>query len=182
MIGIALEDGLELQLFHSDHAEALFALTVANREHLRVWLPWVDDITILDDSLDFIRYTRRAYTNMTGMHFAIVAAGQLCGAIGFNFIDQGAAKAEIGYWLAADAQGQGIMTRSVAALSTYGFAKLGLNTIEIACAQGNHRSRAIPLRLGFQHDRVREDAEWLHDRYVNWDIFVMQRHNWKERP
>ena len=42
-------------------------------------------------------------------------------------------------------------------LLAYAFDELGLNQVEIACAEANTRSCAIPERLGFTREGLRHD-------------------------
>ena len=65
------------------------------------------------------------------------------------------------------------MTLSVKALVEVGFRDYGLNRIEIACATGNARSRAIPERLKFKLEGVLREHEYLYGRYVDHAIYSM---------
>ncbi len=56
---------------------------------------------------------------------------------------------EIGYWLRQSATGQGLITESTAALTTVAYATWPLETVTIVCDPDNHRSAAVPRRLGF---------------------------------
>jgi hypothetical protein len=51
---------------------------------------------------------------------------------------------EIGYWIRADAEGNGYVTEAVAALTRVGFELEGLDRIEIRVEPENVRSRRIP--------------------------------------
>jgi ribosomal-protein-serine acetyltransferase len=75
-------------------------------------------------------------------------------------------------------EGRGIVTRACRAIVSEGFSERGLHRIEIRCATGNERSAAIAKRLGFVHEGVLRDAEWLHDHWVDLNVFSMLEHNW----
>ena len=173
------DEGLELRLFEARHAEAAFALVEANREHLRRWLPWVDGSTTVEDTLAFIRGGLKQYGNHDGFQAGIWSDGDLAGAIGYhgwNFVDR---KTEIGYWLGEAFTGRGIMTRAVRALVDYAFGPLALHRVEIPCATGNTASCAIPERLGFTHEGVIRDAEWLYDHFVDWNMYAILADEWE---
>ena len=68
----------------------------------------------------------------------------------FRSIDHAAREAEIGYWLDDAFVGSGIITRVCGWMINYAFGELKLEQLVIQCAAGNARSRAIPIRLGFQ--------------------------------
>jgi ribosomal-protein-serine acetyltransferase len=174
-----ISDDLELLLIQLTDAEELFALTDANRLYLRQWLPWLDAIAQVDDTKDFILRTLKQFIDHEGLVAAICYGGKIVGLIGFNRIEQQDRIGYVGYWLAESHTGKGIMTKSCQSLINYGFTTLKLNRIVITCATENQRSRAIPLRLGFQHEGVAREAEWLYDRFVDHDIYALLAKDWK---
>jgi RimJ/RimL family protein N-acetyltransferase len=89
--------------------------------------------------------------------FAIVSAvndEQLLGSISLMSIDWRNARAEVGYWLAADARGRGHATRSVRLISGWGFQSLGLERLELHVATENLTSQAVAERAGFTREAV----------------------------
>ncbi len=142
----------------ADAAE-LFALTDANRSHLRRWLPWVDVVTSEAHTREFIESTIEQRESGRGPVFAITHGAALVGTIGFRPIDRLNCIGEIGYWLAAAAQGGGIMTACCRFVVRYGFYTLDLHRIQIAAAVDNLRSRAIPERLGFTLEGILRGRE-----------------------
>jgi ribosomal-protein-serine acetyltransferase len=158
----------------------LFALVDANREYLRAWLPWVDATRREEDVRAFVADARQKAMEGVSVQFAIVEAGRIAGVIGFHEIDRPHAQVGIGYWVAEDRQGRGIVTRAVEALVAIAFDELGLNRVEIHVATENARSRAIPERLGFRHEGVLRQAERLYDRFVDLDAYSLIASEWLE--
>jgi ribosomal-protein-serine acetyltransferase len=175
MFALPVASGLRLAQLHVDDMEELFALTDANRVHLRRWLPWLDQTRVPAATLNFIEHTLRDAGAGTGLHCGIYEQNILVGVCGYNRIDAQNRSAQIGYWLAADAQGRGIMSACVAALSSYGFAKKNLHRQVIACAEENAASAAVAERCGFRFEGVARDAEWLYDHFVNHRIYARLR-------
>jgi ribosomal-protein-serine acetyltransferase len=156
-------------------AEALFALTEANRSYLRQWLPWLDAIECVGDSREFIRACAER-AERTGAFAALIeSGGEGCGVIGYNWIDSENRSCEIGYWLAENQAGRGLMTRACSALIAHAFDTLHLNRVVIPAAVDNARSRAIPERLGFEQEGVLREAEWLYDHYVDHAVYALLR-------
>jgi ribosomal-protein-serine acetyltransferase len=170
-----------LRLVEARDAPALFALTDANRARLRTWLPWVDATRSVEDGAGFIDAQQRAHAATGAGAMGLWIAGALAGVAGFNTIDRANRAATIGYWLGAAHEGRGWMTRAVAALTDHALTAAGLNRVVIACAVGNRRSRAIPERLGFAHEGVHREAEWLYDHFVDHDMFAMLARDWARR-
>ncbi len=175
MITLPVDFGLRLVQLQPDDADELFALTDANRAHLRPWLPWLDQSRAPAATLNFIEFTVREADAGTGLHFGIYEQTILVGVCGYNRIDAANRGANIGYWLAADAQRRGIMSRCIAALASYGFAKRDLHRQVIACAETNRASAAVAERCGFRFEGVARDAEWLYDHYVSHRIHARLR-------
>jgi ribosomal-protein-serine acetyltransferase len=175
-----ISDDLELRLLQIEDAEELFALTDANRSYLRQWLPWLDLITQVEDTRDFVARTLKQFADHEGLVAAICYGGKTVGLVGFNRIEQQDRVGYIGYWLAESACGKGIMTKACRSLINYGFTTLKLDRMVITCATENHRSRAIPIRLGFTHEGVVRDAEWLYSQFGDHDIYALSVKDWNQ--
>ncbi len=174
-----MDADLELRPMDPDQADELYALVDANRERLREWLPWLG----ADYSLDVMRqYTwDRAADNRKRNSFTatIWLRGRICGAISLHQINQRNRSSSIGYWLSKEAEGQGVMVRVCGKLLDLAFGEYGLHRIEIRCATGNLRSKAIPRRLGFTEEGLLRQAEWLHGRWVDLRVFAMLSGEWR---
>jgi ribosomal-protein-serine acetyltransferase len=178
---IVVDQELELRpLAHKD-APTLFALTDTNRAHLREWLPWLDSIRVASDTAGFIDKTLQTYEQTRTYTAGIWWRERLVGVIGHNHIDWDNRITHPGYWLASDCQGHGIATRCCRALIQHAFDSLDLNRIEVCTAVGNHRSSSVTKRLGFTHEGVRREGEWLYDRFVDLNVHAMLRSTWQLR-
>ena len=173
-----IDDELELRPLEQACAESLFGLVDENREHLRQWLPWVDANQSVEATRAFIQSTRQRWATEHGLEVGIWFNQRLVGVVGFHAIDRANRSAEIGYWLSAAQQGQGVMSRACRALVNHGFANLDLNRIEIRVATGNAKSRAIPERLGFRQEGVLREAQWLYDHYVDFVVYAKLASEW----
>src|SRR5690606_31666855 len=95
--------------------------------------------------------------------YKICLDDRMIGLIGTKETDLINKSTEIGYWLSKDFQSQGIMTKSVDALTSNLFDTLNLERIQICCAVGNQRSINIPKRLGFKLEGTKRNGEWIGD-------------------
>lgn len=168
------------QLSLSDAPE-LFAVVDANRTHLRHWLPWLDRTKSVGDSRQFLTDVMQQAETNHNIHAAILLQGRIVGVVSYHRIDWQNRSTAIGYWLAAAHEGQGLVTASCQVLVDHAFAALNLHRIVIACATANARSRAIPPRLGFVHEGLQRDAEWLYDHFVDHEIYVQLQPQWEAR-
>ncbi len=170
-----IDDDLMLRTLSEDDAEELFGVVDANREHLREWLPWLDDNTTSNDTLKFIRGMIEQEAANLGITCTIRLQGRIVGVAGLHPIKWNRRLAEIGYWLALNASGRGIMTRCCKVLISHSFEVYQLDRVEIHAAVENKRSRAIPERLGFRLEGLARDAEWLYDHFVDHAVYAMER-------
>lgn len=176
---ISLGDRTWLQLHDERCAAAYYAAIERDRPSLREWLPWLDEERSVEDARAYIRAVQAQDADHQGFHCAIWAGGEIAGSIGYHNLDWANRKVELGYWLGSAYQGRGIVTRACRALITYAFEHLGLHKVEIRCATGNRRSRAVAERLGFVREGVIRDEEWLYDHFVDRVVYGMYASEWR---
>ena len=156
-------------------AEPLWAAIDASRAYLRRWLPWVDGSTSPEHTREFLRGAISGAADGKSLILVIEHERVACGTLGFNWIDPANGSCEIGYWLREDLQGRGIVTSCCRALVKHAFDGLGLNSVRIAAAVGNERSRRVPERLGFHLDGVIREAERLSSGHVDQVVYTYLR-------
>ncbi len=162
-------------------AKAVFALVAAEREWLRRWLPWLDENTTPDQTKAFIAKMRELERAGLSLTCGLWWKGQLIGLVGFNWIDRANRCGHVGYWLAKEATGHGLMTRAVATLLTHGFGPMKLHRAELRAAVRNRASRAVAERLGFRHEGTLRQAEHLYGRYVDHAVYGLLAEAWATR-
>ena len=178
MFTYEIEPNLSLKLLEVRDAERVFELIQSSRDYLREWLPWVDFTKEEQDTKAFIQSCLQAYIDNKGLHTAIVFHNEIVGLVSFNTIDHRNKSAQIGYWLGEGYQGHGIMTKVTQALIDYAIGEWKLNRIEIRAGIDNHKSRAIPKRLGFTYEGTSRQAEWVNDHFVDHAVYSMLADKW----
>jgi ribosomal-protein-serine acetyltransferase len=208
MFCATVRPGLELRLLEERHAPTLFNLVDRERPYLREWLPWVDGTLAEDDSLAFIKASLEQFANNNGFAAGIwdtsgnadprppvgfastdrddgwgltsEAGNQphFAGVIGTHKINWANRKVELGYWIAREFQGNGIMTDACRVVVTHLLRELDLNRVEILCGTGNEKSCAIPRRLGFTLDGTLREGELCSGRYLDLHVFGMLKRDW----
>jgi ribosomal-protein-serine acetyltransferase len=170
-----VDAGTALRVLREDDAAELYALTDANRAHLRRWLPWVDLVMSEDDTQSFLATVTAQYKEGRGPTFGVLRDDALVGVVGYLPIDRVNRCGEIGYWLAEREQGRGIMTASCRFAVRYGFLTLDLNRVQIAAGIDNVASRAIPERLGFTFEGILRARENLYGRFIDHAMYSQLR-------
>ena len=178
MLDLAVDNETRLRSVTPADAQQLFALVDENRSHLRSWMAWVDATTCVDDIGGFIKSALDQVAGNHGPVCAVLHRDALVGICGFKPISRQHKSGELGYWLAKSLTGRGIMTLCVKTLVNYAFDEMALNRIEIHAATANRRSCAIAERLGFSHEGILRDAEWVNDRFVDMAVYSVLRREW----
>lgn len=140
------------ELLQLHHKVELFELIDANRGYLRKWLVWVDKRQSADDFDAIIPLWLQNFAANDGFDAGIKYNGMLVGMVGLQSIDWKNKSTSIGYFLSEDMQGKGIITHTLSALLDHIFDTMKLNREEIPCVVSNHKSLAIPERLGFSKE------------------------------
>jgi RimJ/RimL family protein N-acetyltransferase len=123
-------------------------------EHLRAWMPWAhSEPQTLEEKAALLRGFRGQFDRDEDFVYAIFDREEtrVLGGTGLH-TRIGEHAREIGYWIRADAEGNGYVTEAVAALTRVGFEVEGLDRIEIRIEPENVRSRRIPERLGYAEE------------------------------
>ncbi len=158
----------------------MFELTDKNRPYLREWLPWVDSNHTVNDTRRFIQTVINQFKSNEGFQCGIWNEGKMTGVVGFHRIDWMNKSVEIGYWIAQEYKGKGLITRSCRAIIDYAFREFKLKRVQIRCATGNTRSCAIPERLGFRKEGITLQGEYLYGKFVDLVVYGMLDGDWKK--
>jgi RimJ/RimL family protein N-acetyltransferase len=173
---VALSDGtVALRPWRDGDAQDLFA--AAQDPDIAWRIPIPSPFTI-DDARRFIRYSQQAERHNDVASFAIVDAanGRLLGSISrYRPTPQ---VASFGYWLAADARGQGAATRALRLVSDWTLAGTDVELLEVEVVVGNETSVRVAERAGFVRTEILKDN--YVERGVTRDCVLLER--WRPLP
>ena len=170
---IKVDDSIYLELLDDKHAEATFKLIDANRNYLKEWLPWVDNMQTIDNFKNYISNTKKQSAAGTDYGYVIFFNNNITGRIGIHYIDCQNKMASLDYWLGENFAGNRIVTKSCKAIINYAFTVLNLNRIEIKCATKNYKSKAIAERLNFKQEGILKKAELVNGKFIDLYLFAM---------
>lgn len=178
---LAIDDTIFLELTAQQHAAGLFKAVDNNREHLSRFLPWVGNMQSVNDFKNYIGHCEELYQQKTDISFVIMVNNKTVGRIGMHYIHPQNKTGAIGYWLAKEFEGMGIVTRACKTIIQYGFEELALNRIEIKAAVNNTRSQAIPEKLHFKKEGILREAERVNNEFVDLALYSLLRSEWEAR-
>jgi ribosomal-protein-serine acetyltransferase len=178
MLEGVLFENVALRQFEIRDAGELYELVDRNRVYLSRWMPWAPRETRAD-AREFIAGTLRQAAVNDGIQTAITVDGAIAGSVGVHAISWQNSSTSIGYWLAENHQGRGIMTRAVAAYLDHAFGTWRLHRIELRAAVTNERSRAVAERLNLTLEGILRDAERVGDRMHDLAVYSMLAPDWR---
>lgn len=181
MATIHIDEHVLLRPYEAGEAEELFAVINANRQHMGAWLGWVAGTTRPEHSLEFIEQSRRQIHEQQALSLGIFYDGRIIGGAGMYDWQQDIKLAQLGYWIARDYEGQGIVRRSVAGLVSYLFDVAGLNKMEIRYAPANKRSGYVAERLGFRVEGVLRQSSLRNGMPEDLVVTGLLRSEWRMR-
>ena len=156
---------LTLRCYVPEDAEAMDEVIPANREYLLEFMAWAEVEPIGAENrrslvAKFIEDFKAGTDEYTMGVFT--KDGAYLGGTGYHVRED---HLEIGYWLAEDAQGQGLMTEAAGALTRVALQYAFAPFVAICCDPANTRSKGIPLRLGYAFAGTRELEGVDHEQY-----------------
>lgn len=175
MLIATLGEGFELRLMELRYLPAYHRLSVKNYARL-YWLPGEP---ALHDSERRIRDGLAQFVEGRGVDAGIFAGGELRGFVGLFHIDSRFKSAEIGYWLDAEAEGQGLARRAASALLDYAFTELGLHRVDLRCAATNARSIRLAERLGFSLEGRQRKADEIGGEWLDLLCYGLLDEEWR---
>ena len=127
------------------------------------------------DSRAYLRYMLRRYRGHEPASWGIEyrETGEVIGTIGFMWIQEDNAAAEVGYSLARDQWNRGLMTEALQAVIDYGFGRLNLNRIEAQHETTNPASGAVMRKCGMLHEGTLRGRLYNKGKYVDVDLYAI---------
>lgn len=147
----------------------------ASRSHLEPWLPWVPFTVDADSAARYTEASAADWDASRACRFAVRerSTRRLVGIAGLEAIVHLHAATELGYWLARDVTGRGLMTEAARAVVEFAFQVVRAHRVRVAAATTNHASLAVIRRLGFHFEGVAREAERCQGRWLDHAIFSL---------
>ena len=151
-----------LRPYEPADADVFFALLHADRPRFQPSFP--DRLQAVSSAADahvairtFADDWRTGRFYVFGIWHRATAAyvGDIC------LMPQQAGQAEIGYYLAAAAEGQGYAREALAAITDFGFEVVGCPRLLVRCYASNLRGQAVARAVGFQLEPPPKRPRWF---------------------
>jgi ribosomal-protein-serine acetyltransferase len=177
-----LGEGAELRILEARHAEAFLGFIEANRAYLRKYVPFSRTLQTVEETRSFIKRGLTCFAEDGLPWVGVWRGGEIVGMMLFFPLDSQIRATEIGYCLAEQATGHGLMTRAARAMLGFVFDDLGLNRLGLKASVSNQRSHAVAERLGFTLEGIRRAGAIDEDgAFVDMAIYSLLASEWQSR-
>ena len=139
--------------------------------------------TSLSDARSYIRYMLRKYRLGEPASWGIEwkESGQIIGTIGFMWIQQENASAEVGYSLSRSFWNRGIMTEALQAVVDFLFREVGVNRVEARHDTNNPHSGDVMKKCGMQYEGTNRAADRNNQGICDMATYAILRSEWEGR-
>lgn len=154
----------------------------ANHEHLKPWTPspapGEDPASITEVSKTVLRQ-RREWKRGASFVFMVAPRedqNRFIAKVALNGVMRGAMwGAYLGYWIAADQQGKGLVTEAIRGVLEFAFGDAGLHRVQAAIMPRNARSLRVVEKLGFRREGYAERYLQIAGKWEDHVLFAMTR-------
>ena len=141
-----------MRLLGLEDADALLDYYVANREHLRPWVPALPEDFF---SLDYQKRRMENYLHLAKrseeFRFAVLDGETMAASINLTAVEYGAfLNGRLGYSVGCDYVGKGVATKYIGVVCEFALERLTLHRIEANVMPRNIASRRVLEKCGFQ--------------------------------
>ncbi|HEX8506697.1 MAG TPA: GNAT family N-acetyltransferase [Hymenobacter sp.] len=151
-----------LRPYELSDAAVFFALLDADRTRFQPSFPdRLQSVRVAADATAALRafaqdwQSGRFYVFGIWDRSAAAYLGDIC------LMPQAQGRAEIGYYLAAEAEGHGYAREALAAVVSFGFQAVGSQRLLIRCYADNLRGQAVARAIGFQPEKSPKRPLWF---------------------
>ena len=131
-----------------NNARILMDVIDSSRQSLGDWYEMFINVTTRDGIYDLIKRRHDQWNKLRGFCFGIYASNLLVGRIRVFDLDLPMQSAQLGFWLADEFVGRGIMSDALDAVVSVLF-EFGFERIELRIDCGNTRAENLAKRAGF---------------------------------
>lgn len=145
---VVVGEHVRLEIWIPQRVREIRELVERSRDELSNFLPWaIEPLSTEDEERLHADFEARWRAGLM-VAWAVIEDGVARGTVGLHRRN-GPHELEIGYWLATDATGRGLMTQAATMATDVAFSADGVEVVEILHDARNHRSEGVPRRLGY---------------------------------
>jgi phosphoribosyl-AMP cyclohydrolase len=153
--GPIITERLRLEPVAAEAASEVYPVVAGSREHIARWMDWAASAT--EDTVRAV-YAHIEELTAAGQAYSFLlrpraGEGEVLGAVDIR-LDPLGGVGEIGFWVRAEAAGQGYAAEAAAAVRDLGFDQLAAHRVELRAGVGNVASWRVAEKIGMRREGV----------------------------
>jgi RimJ/RimL family protein N-acetyltransferase len=130
-----------------------------------------------NDAREYIERTREGWSAETTSNFAILLDGKPVGSIGVSWKRPQEGVAEVGYWVAPEARGEGVGTRALKLAARWALEERGMERLQLRADERNPASRRVAEKAGFTQEGILRSSHYNPrlDRRIDFVMYSLLR-------
>jgi ribosomal-protein-serine acetyltransferase len=170
-----IANGLCLRPWQDSDAEALHEAVRESVTSIGRWLPWCHSDYGRGDAVAWIAHCQATWAASTQFAFGIFGAdsGILLGSAGLSECNRPQRGANLGYWVRASRQQQGVAAAAAIRLARFGFEQCALIRIEIVVLPDNVASRRTAEKTGAKFESIARQRLWKDKQALDAAVYAL---------
>jgi RimJ/RimL family protein N-acetyltransferase len=156
----ALSDGVVTLRPWGEEGDVEAVTTACNDRAIAEFLDMIPSPYTERDAREYIDRTREGWAAGTTSNFAVVIDDDAVGSIGVGWLDPDQGVAEVGYWVAPEARGNGIGTRALRLVSRWVLDQAGIERLQLRADEENVASKKVAENAGFTREGVLRSSHY----------------------
>lgn len=167
----SVRENVKIKLVEPSDASSLYDQIEKTRSQLAKFMPWGDAMTSIEDEEDFLIYCQGRMKDKKLWITSVLVDDKPVGMIDLHNIDLDNSRAEVGYWLGGEYQGNGVMTDCLKRVITIGFEEMKLHKLKLLAEIDNEASNAVAKKAGFVKEGLLYDEIFSDSRFHDANIY-----------
>ena len=155
-----LTDGVVTLRLWGEEGDVEAIVAACNDRAIAEFLDMIPSPYTDGDARDYIERTRQGWAEGKTSNFAVLVDGAAMGSIGVHWLEPDQGLAEVGYWVAPEARGQGICTRAVRLVSGWVFERPGMERLQLRADEQNAASCKVAEKAGFTREGILRSSRY----------------------
>lgn len=156
-----LSDGVVTLRPWGEHGDVEALVAACNDRAISEFLDLIPQPYTQADARAYLRLSEQGWHDGMSANFAIVADGAAVGSIGVRFmegLDDGVA--EVGYWVAREARGNGLCTRALRLVARWVLEERAVERLQLRADVENVPSNRVAENAGFTREGVLRSSRY----------------------
>jgi len=167
-------EGDSVTLHPVEEADAEFLQRLVNDPQVRPGIGATEPVTLAEE---------REFVESVGdgddVQFLVRAGGERVGTIGLSRLSSAHGNAEVGYFFAPDAWGNGYATDATRTVVAYAFEERRLHKVYARAFAFNDASMRVLEKTGFEHEGTHRDQVFVNGEHVDVHRYGLLADEWR---